>query len=167
MKSFPFYENFDVLCKALNSNGAFLAVKDRDGRSNIMTIGWATVGVIWSKHVMTVMVRPVRYTYELIEHATAFSVCVPSNKYAKELIACGTESGRSTDKAKKHGLTLVSGKLENSIIVKGCDFFYECEIIHKNLIDPNYLKKELKEDLYPKNDFHAIYYGEIKHTYMS
>ena len=79
MKAFPFYENFDVLCKAMAGNGAFLAVKDKDGRSNIMTIGWATVGVIWSKHVMSVMVRPVRFTHELMENAKVFSVCVPSS----------------------------------------------------------------------------------------
>ncbi|MCX6112815.1 MAG: flavin reductase [Proteobacteria bacterium] len=165
MKAFPFYENFDVLCRALNSNGAFLAVKDRDGRSNIMTIGWATVGIVWSKHVMTVMVRPVRYTHELIENATAFSVCVPSGKYGHELMTCGTESGRNIDKAKKTGLSLVPGKLKDSIIVMECDLFYECEIIHKNAVEPGSLKPDIKGDLYPKNDFHTIYYGEIKHAY--
>jgi len=166
MKSFPIHENFDVLCKALNGNGAFLAVKDKEGRSNIMTIGWATVGIIWSKHVMTVMVRPVRYTHELIENATAFSVCVPSNnKYGKELMTCGTESGRNQDKAKLAGLTLVPGKLEGAIVVKECDLFYESEIIHKNSINPASLRQDIKDDLYPKHDFHTIYYGEIKHSY--
>ena len=80
-------------------------------------------------------------------------------------MTCGTESGRNQDKAKLAGLTLVPGKLEGAIVVKECDLFYESEIIHKNSINPASLRQDIKDDLYPKHDFHTIYYGEIKHSY--
>lgn len=166
MKTFPFYRNFEELCKALDSHGAFLTVKDREGNTNLMTIGWATAGIIWSRPVMTVMVRPVRYTHDLMEQSKTFSVCVPDeNKLQKELIYCGTKSGRNSDKAKESGLTLISGKLDGSIVVKECKLFYECEIIHKNIVNSRTLEPGIITDLYPKSDFHTIYYGEIKHSY--
>ena len=48
-------DNFDKFCKALRTNGAFLVVSDDKQRTNIMTIGWAQIGVIWGKPVMTVL----------------------------------------------------------------------------------------------------------------
>lgn len=166
MKTFPFYRNFEELCRALDSHGAFLTVKDREERVNLMTIGWATAGIIWSRPVMTVMVRPVRYTHDLMEASKTFSVCVPrEHKLQKELILCGTTSGRSSNKAKESGLTIVPGRLEGSVVVKECNLFYECEIIHKNTVDSQTLESGIVKDLYPKSDFHTIYYGEIKNSY--
>jgi flavin reductase (DIM6/NTAB) family NADH-FMN oxidoreductase RutF len=48
------------------------------GVSNVMTIGWATFSVLWSRPVWLVMVRYTRYTNNLIEEAGAFTVNVPS-----------------------------------------------------------------------------------------
>jgi len=161
-----FYDHFDQLCRSLDSHGAFLVVKDKDGRVNTMTIGWATIGIVWSRPLMTVLVRPVRFTHELIENAVSFSVCVPGDKtFDKALMCCGTKSGKKVDKAKECGLTFVPGKLENTVVVKGCNLFYECEIVHKNQIDSATLNKDIIADLYPKKDFHTIYFGEIKYSY--
>jgi flavin reductase (DIM6/NTAB) family NADH-FMN oxidoreductase RutF len=166
MESIKFHEHFDELCSSLDSHGAFLVVKDKQGRSNIMTIGWATLGVVWTRPVMTVFVRPVRYTYELIENASSFTVCVPDGKKLdKALIECGTKSGRDMDKASLFGLSLVDGKLPNTSVIKECKLIYECKIIEKNKVDPGTLDQEIANDLYPKKDFHTVYYGEIKYSY--
>ena len=166
MKQMNFFEHFNTLCRELNSHGVFLTVKDRDGRVNVMTIGWATAGIIWSRPVMTVLVRPVRYTHDIIENASTFTVSVPEgHNLEKELMYCGTTSGRGVDKAAKAGITLVPGMLANSLVVKECKYFYECEIIHKNVINAKTLSKEIVDDLYTQKDFHSIYYGEIKHSY--
>ena len=43
--------------KSLNSfQGALLTVKSKD-KLNTMTIGWATLGRVWNKPIMTVLVR--------------------------------------------------------------------------------------------------------------
>jgi flavin reductase (DIM6/NTAB) family NADH-FMN oxidoreductase RutF len=166
VKDINFYDHFEEVCKALDSHGAFLAVKDNKGRANIMTIGWVTSGIIWSRPVMTVLVRPTRYTHELMEHASSFSVCVPAgSKLQKELMFCGSRSGRDMDKAKECGVSLVPGRLDDAVIIKECKYIYECEIVHKNLTDSKTLKAEIITDLYPKRDFHTIYFGEIKYSY--
>ena len=57
---------------------------------NPMTIGWSTIGHIWNMQIMTVLVRPVRHTFNLMESGQDFSVCVLPDQYRKELNLCGT-----------------------------------------------------------------------------
>ena len=78
--------------------GAFLNVSDGQ-KDNTMTIGWANLGFMWKKPILTVMVRHSRYTYELIEKADCFTLSLPlSTDLKKELGICGTKSGRNVDK---------------------------------------------------------------------
>ncbi len=161
------FEHIDKLVKGLENDGAFLVVENKKGKTNIMTIGWATVGMVWGKPMMTVFVRPVRYTYELIENATSFSVCVPSSgKLKEELEFCGSSSGRSVDKIKATGLTLIKGQTKDVTIIEECKLFYECHIVHKNFINPKSLDPAIIKSYYPTQDFHAVYYGEIKHSHI-
>ncbi len=161
------FEHVDKLIKALENDGAFLVVEDRNKKVNIMTIGWATVGMVWGKPIMTVFVRPVRYTHELIENADTFSVCVPSaGKLKEQLVFCGTSSGRSVDKVKNSGLTMVKGQSKETLIIEECKLFYECHILEKNAIDPNTLDAGVIKSYYPNRDFHTVYYGEIKHSHI-
>ncbi len=51
--------------------GVFLLVK-ADNRINTMTIGWGTLGYMWSKPVIMVAVRYLRHTYKLLENADNF-----------------------------------------------------------------------------------------------
>ena len=167
MDHIKYYEHFDKLYKALHADGAFLVVKDKNGKINTMTIGWATLGLVWSRPMMTVFVRPNRFTYELIENASSFSVCVPgTGKNKEELIFCGTNSGRMVDKIKQCKFTMVKGMLKDTVVIEECKLFYECEIVEKNKVLPETLSKEIIDDLYPKKDFHSVYYGEIKHCYF-
>jgi len=69
-------ELFDVYQETLDKldgKGILLVAGDPP---NLMTIGWATIGHIWGKQIMTVLIRPVRYTFSLMESAKDFSVCV-------------------------------------------------------------------------------------------
>lgn len=165
MNTVKYYEGVDRLYKALSTDGAFLIVQDNKNRTNIMTIGWATVGVVWGKPMMTVFVRPVRYTYEFIENAKTFSVSVPSvGKLKSELALCGTSSGRMVDKIKQCGFKMIDGKLEGTKLIESCKLHYECEIVEKNIIDPKTLNNKIIENYYPNRDYHTVYYGEIKHV---
>jgi flavin reductase (DIM6/NTAB) family NADH-FMN oxidoreductase RutF len=167
MKYIKSYEEFERLNKALHSDGAFLVVKDKKGKVNVMTIGWAMIGVVWGKPMMTVFVRPARYTHELIENAVSFSVCVPNTgKMKEELAFCGTSSGKMVDKIKQCGLSLVQGKHKDNVLIDDCKLFYECEIVEKTKMLPETLSHEITEEFYPKKDFHSIYFGEIKHCYI-
>ncbi|MFH1727040.1 MAG: flavin reductase family protein [Pseudomonadota bacterium] len=164
---FNYYDYFDKFCCALNKGGLFLVVNDPDGKPNPMTIGWATIGTIWYKPIMTVLVRPSRHTFSLIEKNENFTVCVPGeDKLNEELAFCGTKSGRDFDKVKECNFEMEKGRLENTSIIKGCQIFYECKTVHKNDVLKPELESNIISKYYPEGDFHRIYYGEIVHSYI-
>ncbi len=42
---------------------------------------------------------------------------------------------------------------------------YECVVVHKNDVLPEFLAKEIAESAYPQGNFHRIYFGEIVAAY--
>lgn len=147
--------------------GAFLNVNDQNGRTNIMTIGWGSIGFIWGRPVLSVMVRYSRHTYNLLEGAREFSVSVPlKNNLQKELSFCGSRSGRDVDKFKECGLTPLPGRILSTPLVKECDLFYECRIMGIQAIQPALLRREIIDSFYPDNNYHVFFHGEILAGYV-
>jgi flavin reductase (DIM6/NTAB) family NADH-FMN oxidoreductase RutF len=144
--------------------GAFLTVKAND-KLNTMAIGWATIGYIWQKPVLMVAVRNSRHTFGIIEKAADFTVSVPLDETLREAVNfCGTKSGRDLDKFKECKLEWVDAKQVRSPLIKMAGLHFECKIIFKTPMDPARMDKSL-ESLYPKKDWHTLYFGEIKECY--
>ena len=78
----------------------------------------------------------------------------------KELEFCGTESGRTVDKAAKCGLEFFPGQKVKTPVINVPGVHYECRIVYKSPLDPSYLIEAYKH-LYPEKDFHTLYFGEI------
>jgi hypothetical protein len=49
--------------------------------------------------------------------------------------------------------------------LKGRGRHYECEIIYKSAMDPAHFDKNYDSSLYPKKDYHTLYFGEILACY--
>jgi len=145
--------------------GALLTVQAHD-TVNIMTIGWASIGFLWGRPVMTVMVRKSRYTYELIEQSDEFTVSVPKTNMAEAIEICGTKSGRDTDKLKACALELFPGEKVKTPILKIPGVHFECSIVYKSSTDPQLLVDAYKH-LYPDKDYHTFYFGEIRYCYST
>ena len=77
----------------------------KESGANAMTASWGGLGVLWSKPVATIYVRPQRYTFELCEKSERISLCVLPEEYRPALKICGTKSGKDTDKLKECSLT--------------------------------------------------------------
>jgi flavin reductase (DIM6/NTAB) family NADH-FMN oxidoreductase RutF len=96
---------------------------------NIMTIAWG--GICCSQPpCVTVSLRKATYTYGNILERKAYTINVPSEKYAKETDYFGMTSGRSTDKFKKSGLTPVRSDIVDAPYVKEFPMILECNVIH-------------------------------------
>jgi flavin reductase (DIM6/NTAB) family NADH-FMN oxidoreductase RutF len=151
--------------KALRTirDGAFLTVK-AGADLNVMTIGWALIGVMWSRNVLAVAVRNSRHTYGIINRGADFTVSVPTRPVKDALSLCGTKSGRDTDKLKASGLAIAGAFKVISPIIKIPGVHFECVIVHKTPMDPALAGGTLAP-LYPHNDYHTIYYGEIAQCY--
>lgn len=145
--------------------GAFLTVK-AGNQLNTMTIGWGSIGHIWQKPIMMVMVRYSRYTYELMEKAVDFSVSIPATgEMKKDLAVAGTKSGRDIDKFQECQLTAKNAQLIDSPIINECGLVYECKIIYKQDMQPEKMAEDYKNRCYANGDYHVMYFGEIVTCY--
>jgi flavin reductase (DIM6/NTAB) family NADH-FMN oxidoreductase RutF len=151
--------------KQIEDNGAFLTVQSGDAL-NIMTIGWASMGFIWGRPVLTVLVRASRHTFGIIERTPEFTMSVPLAGMKKELEICGTQSGRKVDKLKKCGLKILPGVKVSTPVLDIPGIHFECRKVYASAMDPARLIDACKH-LYPGKDFHTIYFGEIVYCYST
>jgi len=150
---------FDLANRNLQKNGLFLTSVGRDGRYNVMTIGWGLMGVLWGEPVFMVAVRPSRHTFKLIEETNEFTVNVPGDGMDEALAYCGKVSGRDHDKFKEMKLTTEKGKKVKSPIVSKCIAHFECKVIGKSKVVPELLSGEVKKAYYSSGDYHTVYFG--------
>ncbi len=173
---FDYTLNLADALKSMQKRGAFLTVKDKDGKVNTMTIGWGNIGYEWARPMFTVLVRESRYTHEFLENAEDFTVSIPlDDKLNKALGFCGSKSGRDYDKFKECNLSLLDSKVVKSPAIGQCDMIYECKIVYKDHMDIELLDDDIKDKWYQEKDnkwyktgdCHTIYYGEIVNCYRN
>jgi flavin reductase (DIM6/NTAB) family NADH-FMN oxidoreductase RutF len=144
--------------------GAFLTVKAGEA-VNTMTIGWATIGYVWQQPIMMVAVRLSRHTFSLMEAAADFTVSIPAAGMETELEFCGNRSGREVDKFEASGLRTAPAQKVTSPIIQATGLHYECKIVYKSAMDPAHLSPAYDKALYPRKDYHTLYFGEIVDCY--
>lgn len=137
---------------------------------NSMTIGWGTYGTEWSTEMFVVYVRESRFTHDLLEQNSEFTINIPLGEYDKNILSiCGTLSGRDMDKIAKAGLTLEEGDEVSVPALKEFPLTLECRVVfkqkqHVELIDEKFAKFYPLED--GKADEHIAYYGEVVKAYI-
>ncbi len=152
---------FRPIVEALRDGGILLVSTDSQGRPNPMTIGWATLGTAWGRELFVAMIRPSRYTYQLVEECGDFTVNVLPKSLAAVLSYCGTQSGREVDKFATQRLTAVPGKLVKSPTIGEAVLSLECRVVHKCDMAPQWLDPAIDRRSYPNADYHRFYFGEI------
>lgn len=99
----------------------------RGWKPNLITIAW--VGNVCSEPpLLSISVRPERYSYEIIETTREFVVNVPSVWQARAVDWCGVVSGRSEDKFAGAGLTPGAALKVQCPIVLECPLNIECRV---------------------------------------
>jgi flavin reductase (DIM6/NTAB) family NADH-FMN oxidoreductase RutF len=156
---------FAQTIQRMREDGLLLVTQGADGKPNVMTIGWGTIGSIWSRPVFLVLVRPSRYTYSRLEQISDFTVNVPTRELAAAVSHCGAVSGRDHDKFQETHLTLIPSREVRPPIIRECVVHYECRTLHRNEVLPEALAQAVREEAYPSGDFHRIYFGEIVAAY--
>jgi flavin reductase (DIM6/NTAB) family NADH-FMN oxidoreductase RutF len=162
----PEFEKYVVeTMEKLEDPGLLLVGAKRNGRANVMAIGWGLVGVLWRMPVFMVAVRPSRFTHEFIESSGVFTVNVPSEGMDKVVSHCGEVSGREHDKFKECKLTLQKGREVKAPVIKQCKIHYECRVVHKLNVKPSLVPAGMKKRFYRKGNFHTVYFGKILAVY--
>jgi len=151
--------------------------KGASEKANIVTLAWA--GTICSDPVMlSISVRPERYSHELIEESGEFVVNLVNEDLTKACDWCGVRSGRDYDKFRENNLTeYVSNFMETPAIAEspvnlyckvvkterlGSHDMYIAEIVGVT-VDDRYLDEKGKFDLeaakliaYSHGVYHAL-----------
>ena len=102
---------------------------DKNDKPNIMTAAWGGI-CCSSPPCMTVSLRKATYSYHCILERSAYTINVPSEKYAKEADYVGMVSGKNMNKFEKTGLTAVKSDLVDAPYVKEFPMIIECKLIH-------------------------------------
>jgi flavin reductase (DIM6/NTAB) family NADH-FMN oxidoreductase RutF len=152
--------HYPAVMRALTSRGLLLGSRAPDGRPNVMTIGWGTLGVTWGLPMWVVLVRPSRHTFACLEHGRAFTVNVPPPALAAACDDCGSLSGRDTDKFTRCRLTAETCAVDAPAIAE-CPLVYECQVVHTLDVLPERLAKKIQSGAYRSGDYHRVYFGEI------
>jgi flavin reductase (DIM6/NTAB) family NADH-FMN oxidoreductase RutF len=160
-----FEKHFAKTMSKLEDPGLLLVTAKKDGKSNVMTVGWGLVGVLWRMPVFMVAVRPSRFTHDLIEDSGEFTVNVPGEGMNDVVKRCGNVSGREHDKFAECKLTLVKGKKVRVPVIKECKTHYECQVVHKLEVAPGLVPANVKKTFYPRGDYHTMYFGKILAVY--
>lgn len=101
---------------------------DKDGRPNGMTAAWG--GICCSKPpCVYVSLQKSRYSYANIVARQAYTLNVPSEKYAQEADYFGIVSGRTTDKFAATGLTPVKSDVVDAPYIAECPLVLECKLV--------------------------------------
>ena len=147
---------------------AALSVGNQMDGYNAMTIAWGTIGALWEKEshnnrlpVITVFVRPSRYTNTIMKKESYFSVAIFPEKDKKILGYLGTHSGKNEDKYAGAGITPIFDK--DIVYPKEAELIFVCRKIYvSTLLEDGFCDKELIGFNYPDKDFHHIYVGQIE-----
>ena len=127
---------------------------------NMMTASWGAAGVLWRKPVVMVFIRPQRYTRDFVEKNAYFSLSFFEEKQRDLLNLCGTTSGRDLNKMNIDGMTPIQTP-NRAVGFEEARLVIECRKIYFDDIDPAFFQAFEIEKIYPKNDYHRFYIGEI------
>jgi flavin reductase (DIM6/NTAB) family NADH-FMN oxidoreductase RutF len=130
------------------------------GHFNTMTVGWGSMGVMWGRPFVQVVVRPTRYTYEFMEQYESFTLCAFPETHRQALQILGTRSGRDGDKIAEAGLTPIASTLVPAPGFAEADLIVECRKMYWQDMDPAHFLDPAIENHYAKKDYHRIYFGE-------
>lgn len=97
-------------------------------KPNLITIAWAGT-VCTNPPMISISVRPERYSYDIIKKTGEFVVNLPTVKQTKATDWCGVVSGRDHDKFKKNGLTPAPALKVDCPIVLECPVNIECKVV--------------------------------------
>jgi len=138
-----------------------VTVRDKEGRDNVLTVAWAGT-VCTNPPMLSISVRPERYSHRMLCEARAFGVNLTTRDLAWATDYCGVKSGRDGDKFvaaklhKREGVKIQAPLIDESPVNIECKvkeilhlgshdlFLADVEAVHA---EGKYMDKSKKFDL--------------------
>ena len=148
----------------LDKEWGLVAAGNADG-SNAMTVSWGGMGTIWNKPVVTIYIRPQRYTKQFVDANDCFTLSFFDSQYKQALSVLGTKSGRDGDKIAEVGFSPV--QLDGTTTYERADLVFVCRKLYADTIKPEcFVDASVDEQNYPQRDHHTLYIAEVEHVYQ-
>lgn len=136
-----------------------LITAKKDGKVNTMTASWGGMGILWNKKVAMIFVRPQRYTKQFIDGSDTFSLTFFDESYREQLRYLGTVSGKDEDKINACHFTVIE---DTAPYFKEATCSVFCKKLYKQDLEAQcFIDQKLMKDVYPQEDYHTMYIGEI------
>lgn len=94
---------------------------------NLITVAWAGI-VCSAPPMLSISVRPERFSYQALVETREFTVNVPLANQAAIVDWCGVVSGRDHDKFAEKSLTPLRGSQVAAPLVEECPLNLECKV---------------------------------------
>lgn len=107
-----------------------VSVADSQGKSNLLTVAW-TGTVCSDPPMVSISVRPERYSYHMIEETGEFVINLTTQNLAYATDYCGVKSGKDVDKWKEMKLTKIAGEKVKAPMVGESPVNLECKVTKK------------------------------------
>ena len=115
-----------------------VSVADKEGNHNIITIAWAGT-ICTNPPMISISVRPERYSYHMIEETGDFVVNLTTEELAYATDYCGVKSGREVDKFKELHLTAEKADHVQAPLIKECPVNIECKVVKKEELGSHHM----------------------------
>jgi len=114
--------------RVINSGQVVLLSCGYEGKNNITTLAW-NMPLGHNPALMAISITSKRYSYDLLKKSGEFVINVPGIELFKEVVYCGTNSGRDVGKFKETKLTAdKANKLKHAPLIKECIGHLECKV---------------------------------------
>ena len=150
-----------------SNKGAVLVCGDKENY-NGLAIGWGMMGTLWSKNVVSVFIKPTRYTFSFANNYDNFSIMWFNDDINKTVInAYGTKSGRDVNKEKI--MNFHPQILDDCIVFNEARLIITCKkILQIDLKNGNIHDEKSYNRYYEKDDcVHWQYICEILGVYCN
>ncbi len=126
--------SYDPFRPVFPSPASLVTSVDAEGRPNIITLGETFNLSIREPVIVGIAIHKDRYSHELISACGEFVVNLPPAGLMGEVMACGSESGRTTDKFTEFGLTPLPAKHVAPPLIAECPVNIECRLLSVQVI---------------------------------
>lgn len=115
-----------------------VSVADLEGNQNIITVAWAGT-VCTNPPMVSISVRPERYSYHMIEETGEFVINLTTEDLAFATDYCGVKSGRDVDKFKEMKLTAEKAEYVSAPLIKESPVNIECKVVKKEELGSHHM----------------------------
>jgi len=135
-----------------------LLTASHEGKETITPVAWI-MPLSGEPPLVAVALKQTRFAYELLRKSGEFAINVPTLDQADKVWACGTTSGRDSDKFALTGFQRLQAEKIRVPLIQECAAFLECRLFadqvfgDHHLIAGEVLLAKVKEELFDKS-FH-------------